>query len=146
MYMKRIVVVLAVIILFGANFGFCQKIQEKNVPQAVKLAVQKQYPQVKETEWQKENEHYEAEFIQNGTEISLLLDAQGNIMETEIEISVEMLPQKVREYVSQNYPKEKIKEAAKITDAKGNLSYEAEIKKTDLYFDAQGNFISAKNK
>ena len=123
------------------SLTFAQKTQDKNVPAAVKSAFQKQYPDAKEVKWEMENGNYEAEFEQTETDYSVLLDASGNIIETEIEISVDALPANAKEYVSQNHAGQKIKEAAKITDAKGTVTYEAEIKGTDLLFDSNGVFI-----
>jgi len=49
------------------------------------------------------------------------------------------------EYVIKNYLGSKIEEAAKITDAAGKITYEAEIEKgkeeIELIFDANGQFI-----
>jgi len=44
-----------------------------------------------------------------------------------------MLPKNIRA--------KKIKEAAKITDAKGVVTYEAEVTGKDLIFDASGKFL-----
>lgn len=123
------------------SLTFAQKTQDKNVPAAVKSSFQKQYPDAKEVKWEKENGNYEAEFEQTETDYSVLLDASGNILETEIEISSDALPAKAKEYISKNYAGQKIKEAAKIIDAKGTVTYEAEIKGTDLLFDSNGVFI-----
>jgi hypothetical protein len=70
-----------------------------------------------------------------------LIDVSGNILETEVEIKIDELPAKAKEYVSKNYAGQKIKETAKITDSKGVVTYEAEIKGKDLIFDSNGNFI-----
>jgi len=123
------------------SLTFAQKTQDKNVPAIIKSAFQKQYPDAKEIKWEQENGNYEAEFEIGETDYSVLIDASGNIIETEIEISVDALPANAKEYVSQNHAGQKIKEAAKITDAKGTVTYEAEIKGTDLIFDSNGNFI-----
>ncbi|MBL7778331.1 MAG: PepSY-like domain-containing protein [Chitinophagales bacterium] len=123
------------------SLTFAQKTQDKNVPAIIKSAFKKQYPETKEVKWEKENENYEAEFEVGETDYSVLIDASGNIIETEIEISSDALPANAKEYVSQNHAGQKIKEAAKITDAKGTVTYEAEIKGTDLIFDSNGNFI-----
>jgi len=123
------------------SLTFAQKLQEKGVPAPVKTAFQKQYPNAKETKWEKENDNYEADFEIEETDYSVLMDASGNILETELEISIDALPANVKNYVSKNYSGKKIKEAAKITDAKGTVTYEAEIKGKDLLFDSNGNFI-----
>lgn len=137
--MKNAVILLAV--MLTAASANAQKIQDKDVPATVKTALQNKYPQAKELKWEKENGNYEAEFEVSETDYSVLLDASGNILETEIEIKLDELPANAKEYVSKNHSGQKIKEAAKITDAKGTITYEAEIKGTDLIFDSNGNFI-----
>jgi len=137
--MKKLALVLAATMI--ASLSFAQTLKEKAVPAAVKTAFQQKYPNAKETKWEKENSNFEAEFEINETDYSVLIDASGNILETEIEIDNNALPSNVKDYVSKNYSGQKIKEAAKITDAKGIVTYEAEIKGEDLLFDSNGNFI-----
>lgn len=127
------------------SFSYAQKIAEKEVPAAVKSAFQKQFPDVKDVDWEKEKGNYEVEFEIKETEYSVLLDASGTILETEMEINVDALPSNVRDYVSENHAVEKIKEAAKISDTKGTITYEAEIKGKDLIFDSNGNFVKEVN-
>ncbi len=137
--MKNSAILLAAMLTVA--FANAQKIQDKDVPATVKTTFQKQYPDVKEVKWEKENENFEVEFELKETEYSVLLDASGNILETEVEISIDALPSNAKDYVSKNHSGQKIKEAAKITDAKGTVTYEAEIKGIDLIFDSNGNFI-----
>lgn len=137
--MKKSAVLLAVVA--GLSFANAQKIQKKEVPAAVKSALQKNYPNVKEIKWEKEKGNYEAGFKQNSTDYSVLLNASGSILETETGIAVNSLPASVKEYVAKHYPKNKIKESAKITDAKGVVTYEAEVGGKDLIFDSSGKFL-----
>ena len=123
------------------SLAFAQKLQEKDVPIPVKSIFQKQYPNSKEVEWEKEGENFEAEFELNKIEQSVLFDAKGNILETEVEIELSQLPKGVLDYVTTSYKVKSVKEAAKITDAKGIVTYEAEIKDLDLLFDSNGKFI-----
>ena len=123
------------------SLTFAQKLQEKDVPALVKTAFQKNFPQAKVEKWEKEGVNFEAEFELNKTEQSVLFDAQGNLLETEVEIKLTQLPKGVLEYVKANYKGKKVKEAAKITDAKGTVTYEAEIKGMDILFDSNGKFI-----
>lgn len=120
---------------------YAQKVQPNEVPAAVKTALQKQYPTAKTVKWEKEKDAYEAGFELKETDYSVLLSAAGDILETEIEIRVDELPANARAYVTKNHPGQKIKEAAKITDAKGVVTYEAEVKGKDLIFDNTGNFV-----
>lgn len=137
--MKKTVILLSV--MFTVLFANAQKISDKEVPAVVKSALQKNYPNAKELKWEKEKGNYEAEFEVNETDYSLLIDASGNILEIEIEIKVDALPAKVKDYITKNYVGQKIKEATKITSSKGVVTYEAELKGKDLIFDSNGNFI-----
>ena len=75
------------------------------------------------------------------SEQSVLFNAQGSIIEKEIEIKISQLPNGVLDYVKTNYKGQSVIEAAKITDAKGKVTYEAEIKGMDILFDSNGKFI-----
>lgn len=123
------------------SLTFAQKIQEKDVPASVKASFKRNYPNIKAVKWDKEGEKFEASFDLNKIDNSVLFDAQGNILETEVEIELNQLPKEVLEYVKANYKGQNVKEAAKITDAKGIVIYEAEIKGLDLLFDNNGKFI-----
>ena len=129
------------VVMLFATLTFAQKMQEKNVPANVKSTFQKKYPTATEVKWDKEDGNYEASFDLNKKDNSVLMNAQGNILETEIEIELNQLPKSVLDYVKTHYAGKQAKEGAKITDAKGIVSYEVEIKGTDLIFDSNGKFI-----
>lgn len=137
--MKHVMIMMAASLITGC--GFAQNKQDKDIPALVKSAFQKAHPDAKDVKWEKEGDNFEAEFEQGKTEQSVLLNAQGTILETEIEIAVSELPKKASDYVREHYKGQSIKEAAKITDAKGTVTYEAGIKGKDLIFDATGTFL-----
>ncbi len=139
MKMKKV----ALLFLAGiiSSLSFAQQIKESEVPEAVKSAMKKNYSSVKVTTWEKEDGYFEAGFTVNKIKNSVLLDAKGNIKESEVEIAVSQLPKGVAEYVKKNHPNQKIIGAAKITDSKKVITYEAEIKGKDLFFDSNGKFI-----
>lgn len=112
-----------------------------DVPAAVKATVAKLYPGAKGVKWEKEDGNYEAGFTHNGKELSLVIDATGNLIETETTIAISALPTSVRAYVAKHHAGKKIKEAAEIVDAKGKKTYEAEVGGKDLIFDEKGQFI-----
>lgn len=112
-----------------------------DVPAAAKATVARLYPGVKTVKWEKEDGNYEAGLTHNGKELSLVIDAKGNVLETETTIMVSALPASVRDYVAKHHAGKKIKEAAEIVDAKGKKTYEAEVGGKDLMFDANGQFI-----
>ncbi|WP_312352011.1 PepSY-like domain-containing protein [Sphingobacterium multivorum] len=137
--MKKLIFLLAV--MASVSLANAQKVSEKEVPSVVKSALLKNYPNAKELKWEKEKGNYEAGFEAAKTDYSLLIDASGNILETEVEINIDGLPANARTYITKNYPGKKIKEAAKITNAKGVTTYEAEVNGKDLIFDNSGKFL-----
>lgn len=138
--MKTTLFAALAIVFFSCNAS-AQKLKSADVPAAVKASFEKAYPAVKDVDWEKEGENYEAEFEVNKQETSVVYNAAGTLLETETEISTSALPSAAVAYVAQNYPKEKIKEAAKITAADGTITYEAELRDRDLIFDANGQFL-----
>ncbi len=137
--MKNTILVLA--IGFTTLTAAAQKIKEADVPANVKTAFTKQFPGTNAAKWEKENGNYEAEFDLNKVETSALFNSAGVLLETEIEIKTSELPKTVSEYVSKNLAGKKIKEASKITDAKGIVTYEAEVDEADYIFDSKGDFL-----
>ena len=96
-----------------------------------------------DVKWDKEGKESEASFKLDGKDISIVFDAKGNALETETKIEISQLPKGVEKYVTDNYKGFKISEAAKIIDANGEITFEAEITKDkvkkDLFFDSKGN-------
>lgn len=132
------------ILIMGATIFSCKhasQMQENDIPVAVKTALTAKYPNVEKVKWESEDGNFEAAFESDDIEYAVLLDTGGNILETEIEIEVDALPLQIRNYVETNYNGQKITEATKITDASGNITFEAEIKDKDLIFDNAGSFI-----
>lgn len=137
--MKKSIMLVAFVVV--ASLGFAQKMKSAEVPAVVKDAFQKQYPTANDVKWDKEKGNYEASFDLNKVDNSVLIDGNGKILETEVEIEISELPKGVSEYVKAQYKGMSIKEAAKITDAAGVITYEAEVKGMDLIFDRTGKFL-----
>jgi hypothetical protein len=135
--MKKSALIIIGLISFTGLFA--QTKSSKHIPTVVKNAFTKQFPTVKTVKWDKEETEFEASFDLNGLDNSVLFDAKGNVLETESEIKE--VPKEILAYVKAKYPNHKITESAKITNAKGEISYEAEVKGNDLIFDSKGNFI-----
>ena len=57
-----------------------------NTPAAVKATIARLYPTVKNVKYDKENGDYEASFSHDGKTMSVLLDGQGTVKETETDI------------------------------------------------------------
>ncbi len=116
----------------------------QTIPNNVKGAFMKLYPNVKSVKWEVEDDKYEASFKHKGNKTSVLFNSDASIKETEANISVTDLPAKAQKYAS---AKGEIEETAKIVSSNGSITYEAEVNDVDYLFDETGNFISSsKNK
>ncbi len=145
--MKNLIIILA--LSLGMGSAYAQKVKESDVPAAVKEAFKKAYPKAEIEKWEKEDGNYEAEFEIEGVdktgkksevEGSVVYTATGELVQTEEEIRVSDLPKAAMEYIEKNVQK-KIKEASKITEAKGTVNYEAEAGGEDYIFDSEGKFL-----
>jgi len=118
-----------------------QKLKSANVPDVVKNALLKKYPTASNVTWEKEKGNFEANWGGKSKEDnSVVFTPDGAFVEMVVAIQIADLPLGVVTYVKAHYPGAKITEAGKVTDAKGKISYEAEVKGKDLLFDEEGNF------
>ena len=137
---KAIIPVLGLVLT--AHAGFAQKLKSSAVPAAVKTALAQKYPAATGVGWEKEKGNYEANWGgRSGEDNSVIFTPAGSLVETVVAIPVSGLPAGVADYVSRNYPGAKIKEVGKVTAADGKITYEAEVNKKDLVFDASGKFV-----
>ena len=131
-------------LVFNAE-GKCLNESEENdeaeVPKVVKAAFTKNFAEVENVKWGKEDEDFEAEFEMNDIDMSANFDASGNLLETESTINIKDLPAAINTYVTKNLSGATIKEATKITDSKGVVTYEAEIDGKDFIFDQKGAIL-----
>jgi len=116
-------------------------------PKAVKDAFKKAYPNVKKVKWSMEKAKdnarlHEAEFKVNGVEMSATYKEDGTLLETEMDVKRNDIPQKVLTAVAMEHPNAKPHEYAIITRASGAIVYEIEIReallKKDLLYKADG--------
>ncbi len=133
-------------IIFALALGLPLSIFAQKAPDAVKNAFKQRFPTVTKVNFDKEkNGEYEAEFKQNGLEMSANFTAEGAWRETEIEIGSAALPANIKQAIATKYPKAKIVGGAKIELADNSTHYEADLKtagkKTEVVFDAAGNVV-----
>jgi predicted lipid-binding transport protein (Tim44 family) len=121
--------------------SYGQKVKNENIPLAVQETFQALYPNADKVKWGKEKQNYEAKLTMSKKEISVVFDSNGKLIEKEEDIEITELPANAREYLSKNFPKSKIREVEKNTNAQGIITYEVEIKGKELIFDENGNFI-----
>lgn len=140
--MKKVFLAMLVMV---ASLTFTNCSERNKAPQAVQTVMKNMYPGISKINWSDEGGNtWEAEFKNNGIKTSVTFQANGAVKEVEEEIAFSDFPKTALDYIKQNFPNEKIKEIAKMTNANGMITYEAEIKGTDYIFDTQGNLISKK--
>ncbi len=142
--MKKSILLLAV--GFATISTNAQDLKEADVPVPVKEAMKKLYPTGEIEEWEKEEGNFEAEVEVGDAEFTVTLDPAGNLVETQSEIKITELPKGVSDYVAKIFPGKKMKDATKITDAAGKITFEVKVNKEDYVFDADGNFIKKEEK
>jgi uncharacterized lipoprotein NlpE involved in copper resistance len=142
--MKKLMMLTAFVAAIG--FAACgQNLAASKVPAAVKAAFAKKFAGAV-AEWGKENsKEYEAEFKFNGNSASANFLTDGSWVETEMEIALQEVPAAVTTAIKTAHPAAVITKVYKIDNAKGELTYEAEIKtgnkKQEMVLKADGTIV-----
>ena len=139
--MKKMFVLMTAIV---ALITFDVNAKGITVPAAVKSALAKKYPVAASAKvtWEKEKGNYEANWGgKSGEDMSVQFTPGGTFIEQVQAIAITELPATVTAYVKEHYKGMQIKEAGKVTDAKGTTMWEAEVKGKDLVFDKDGKFL-----
>ena len=138
--MKKIQLLL---VATSISLASCAQKGSKNaIPEVVKEAFKTSHPSVTKAHWEQEDQNFEVSFMNNNHEQSMVYDASGKLLETEVEIAMTDLPQAVKDAVANDFPNARVKETAKITDAAGKTMYEVEIKNQDYLFNVDGTKVS----
>lgn len=135
--MLRSLFLMAATLLVGTAF----RAAAQTAPAAAQKAFTTRYPTATAIKWEKEGADWEAEFKEGKTEASAVFTATGQFKQVEREVAPAALPATVAPYLKAHYPGQKIKEAARIEDAAGVVTWEAEVGKRDVIFDATGKFL-----
>jgi hypothetical protein len=123
--------------------GQAQKCTSTDVPTAATAAFTRTHPTVKDFDWSKDGSNYKVEYEVDKADMSHCYDATGKLLETKAEIVEAALPAAALEYVNANCKADDVKEATKVTDAKGVVTYEVKIKGKHLIFDSNGKLLNS---
>lgn len=109
------------------------KNQEENffVPSEILRTFKNLFPEVEPIsvgwEWEVPNKIYEAEFEYEGKEYEVEITVTGHHLLTEIEISVEEVPENIRKACTKKFRGWSIDEAEKVVYGNGDIYYEFEL-------------------
>ena len=121
-------------------FSNAQKLTASKVPAAVIIGLNRTHPGVSAT-WEREDADYEANFKEGNNAVSVIINSQGTILETETDIPVSELPKEAVLYLKTHYKGHAVKEASKIVKKNGEVNYEAMVKDRDVMFDVNGKYL-----
>jgi hypothetical protein len=140
--MKKSLLSALICVMTLTRMAIAQELTEKHLPESVKAALVKKFPDAKKVKWEKEKGNFEANWGgKSGEDSSAVFTPSANFIEIVVAIPVNQLPESVAPYVHKNYQGAKILEAGKVIDSTGKHFYEAEIKGKDLIFDENGVFL-----
>lgn len=117
-----------------------------NVPEVVKNANMKKYPESKthHITWETEKGNYEANWGgKDGEANSVTYTPSGTFLEIVKEMPLNQLPKSVNVYIKEHFKNAKFGDVGKVLDAQGKTSYEVEINGKDKIFDSKGNFVKS---
>jgi hypothetical protein len=141
--MKKMISIFAILFALGPLAAQSKKIQ---IPNDVLKAFGKKFPTVTKVNWEKERQDYEANFLEGSLRESASFSPSGRLMQTEMEIDLESLPDGAIAYIRKHYSGKRIEEASRIVSASNVVAFEAEVAGKELVFDAKGNFLKASGK
>ena len=110
----------------------------KDLPETVRLAIEKTYPGgvIEEASLEKENDTtlYDIEVTAQGYEYDVEVTPDGKIVEISEEIEITSLPDIITQSLNKAYPGSVLKEAEKVTE-NGMVTYEVKISAADKEFE-----------
>lgn len=133
-------------ILLVAAAVFCiqadaQVVEVKQVPATVITSFQTTYPSVIDVQWRKSGTYYVADYNENSTDMYIMYDPSGKIIETGQGIAITSVPAPLTTYIKTKYKDEHMEKVYKVKDAKGKTIWKGKIKEEYLLFDENGNYI-----
>ena len=130
------------------SFFSCEApiMKDKKVPDVVKEAFSKKYPDEKKESWSVDkNGSYEAKFKEGGEKFRADFTPDGTWIETETSLKEKDLPKAVKKAIKAQYDDIKIIEIERTDHYKKGLFYDVEFKKDgdkfDIEFAADGTII-----
>ena len=123
--MKRMIgITSAVLIMASCSSG---RIASDRVPSVIVNTVSQKFPAASKIEWEKNGMVYEAEFHEQSSEVTVELDASGQILRVKQDIPVNSLPAVVSNLLTSRYNDLTTDDVEKI-QINGQVFYQVELK------------------
>ncbi len=124
---------------------FAQKLAVNDVPVQVTNDLKNRFPAAEKAIWEKDNAVIKVAFINDGSKMEIAYQ-NNNWQYTKWIFAIDYAPQKIKDYVTQNYAAYKIKELGFLDKSGGERIYEVIITKKKknnmtLIFDSSNNFL-----
>ena len=136
-----------IIFLLTVTSAYSQNIPEEQVPSNVKDNLYANF-KAADVAWEMEDNMYEAEYLENSMQKSVILNADGVVIAVETQIDPASLPQAIHNYIGEFYQGAEIREAEFIELKDANF-YKVELihngSTIELIFDETGNFLRLDN-
>ncbi len=129
------------ILLFFVVSTQAQRLEIREVPEAVMIAFRKANPGVGNPQWRKDKENYQAKCMVNKTPRTFTYTKSGTPVVKDAKAAMEALPGAVREYLDKNHHGTVVDKVLRIINPKGTVIYAVEINGSDLIFDANGKYL-----
>lgn len=105
-----------------------QDIPTSKVPSVVQNTVQAKFANATNTEWEKKNNFYEAEFKINKIEYTVYIDSTGKLVKHKMDMEVKDLPSAIIAAIGRDHAGYEIDEAEKL-EKDGVIYYQVELEK-----------------
>jgi len=123
------ILVVFLISLILPTTAFSQKICSRKVPDKVKQAVHKEFPDAKRIKWTQSNKGYTAKFKIKKREYLVKSTESGTISEFHKQIAITDVSKMATNCIDKNFKNYEIEQAYKVTQANNTVLYSVKLKK-----------------
>lgn len=129
------------LLLFMACNLQAQRLEIREVPEAVMIAFRKANPGVGNPQWRKDKDCYQAKCMVNKTPKTFTYTKSGTPVVKDAKAAMEALPSPITDYLDKNYRGGVVDKVIRIINPNGSIHYDVEVNGNDLIFDATGKYV-----
>ena len=134
--------------LFATSIAVAQDLNLTEVPNNLKVALNKEYSNATDVEWEKELDHYKVEFDIKRRDHEIWYDVSGKILKKEIEISKTELPKVILDLIKSKYAGYRVDDVEMIWQNNAT-TYDVELEKgreeKNVLFDDKAKILNERS-